>query len=41
MSAGFDKSAVVVGEVEVGPIRPDERRRWDAPMDGHHYLGKV
>ena len=39
MSAEFDKSEVVVREVEVRPIRPDERRRWDALMDEHHYLG--
>ena len=39
MSSGFDKAAVVVGEVEVRPIRADERRRWDALMDEHHYLG--
>ena len=39
MSAGFDKAAVVVGEVEVRPVRADERRRWDALMDAHHYLG--
>ena len=29
----FDRSDVVVGEVEV---RPDERRRWDALMAEHH-----
>ena len=39
MSAEFDKSEVVVRAVEVRPIRPDERRRWDALMDAHHYLG--
>ncbi len=35
----FDKSEVVVREVEVRPVRADERRRWDALMDRHHYLG--
>jgi len=39
MSGEFDKAAVVVGEVEVRPIRADERRRWDALMDERHYLG--
>ena len=39
MGDGFDKSQVVVGEVEVRLARPDERRRWDALMDRHHYLG--
>ena len=39
MSDGYDKSEVVVREVEVRPARPDERRRWDALMDEHHYLG--
>ena len=32
--AGFSLSAVVV---RLG--RPDERVRWDALMDRHHYLG--
>ena len=35
----FDRSDVVVGEVEVRPVRADERRRWDALMAEHHYLG--
>ena len=39
MSDGFSKSRVVLREVEVRPVRPDERRRWDALMDEHHYLG--
>ena len=39
MADAFDKSQVVVGEVEVRLARPDERRRWDALMDRHHYLG--
>ena len=39
MAAGFDKAEVVVGEVEVRPARADERRRWDALMAEHHYLG--
>ena len=39
MADGFDRSQVVVGEVEVRLARPDERRRWDALMDRHHYLG--
>ncbi len=39
MSVEFDKAAVLVGEVEVRPVRADERRRWDALMDEHHYLG--
>ena len=39
MSDGFDKAGVVVREVEVRPARADERRRWDALMDEHHYLG--
>ena len=30
---------MVVGEVEVRLARADERRRWDALMDQHHYLG--
>ena len=30
---------VVVGEVEVRPARPDERRRRDALADEHHCLG--
>ena len=39
MADGFDKSRVLVGEVEVRLARADERRRWDALMDRHHYLG--
>ena len=39
MADAFDKVQVVVGEVEVRLARPDERRRWDALMDQHHYLG--
>ena len=39
MADGFDRSAVVVGEVAVRLVRADERRRWDALMDAHHYLG--
>ena len=39
MADGFDKTQVVVGEVEVRLARADERRRWDALMDRHHYLG--
>ena len=39
MADAFDRSQVVVGEVEVRLARPDERRRWDALMDRHHYLG--
>ena len=39
MADAFDKSRVVVGEVEVRLARPDERRRWDALMDRHHSLG--
>ena len=39
MAEGFDKAEVVVGEVEVRPARADERRRWDALMAAHHYLG--
>ena len=39
MSGEFDKGQVVVREVEVRPVRPDERRRWDALMAAHHYLG--
>ena len=39
MADVFDKREVVVGEVEVRPARPDERRRWDALVDEHHYLG--
>ena len=39
MADAFDKAQVVVGEVEVRLARPDERRRWDALMDQHHYLG--
>ncbi len=33
MAASFDRRDVVVGEVEVRPTRPDERRRWDALVD--------
>ena len=39
MADGFDKSALSVREVEVRPVRAHERRRWDALMDAHHYLG--
>ena len=39
MADGFDRSQVVIGEVEVRLARPEERRRWDALMDRHHYLG--
>ena len=39
MAASFDRRDVVVGEVEVRPTRPDERRRWDALVDQHHCLG--
>jgi predicted transposase YbfD/YdcC len=39
MADAFDKSQVVVGEVEVRLARPEERRRWDALMDRYHYLG--
>ena len=39
MADGFDRSQVVVGEVEVRLARPDERRRWDALLNRHHYLG--
>ncbi|MDE0348991.1 MAG: DUF4338 domain-containing protein, partial [Gammaproteobacteria bacterium] len=28
-----------MGEVEVRPVRADERRRWDELMRAHHYLG--
>ena len=36
MANAFDRSQVVVGEVEVRLVRPQERRRWDALMDRHH-----
>lgn len=39
MADEFDKRQVVVREVEVRPVRSDERRRWDALMAEHHYLG--
>ena len=39
MAGAFDRRDVVVGEVEVRPARADERRRWDALVDEHHYLG--
>ena len=39
MADTFDKSQVMVCEVEVRLARSDERRRWDALMDRHHYLG--
>ena len=39
MAKGLDKAEVVVGEVEVRRARADERRRWDALMAAHHYLG--
>ena len=35
----LDSRDVVVGEVEVRPARAAERRRWDALVDEHHYLG--
>jgi len=28
-----------LGRVSVRPIRPEERERWDALVDEHHYLG--
>ncbi len=39
MADVLDRGDVVVGEVEVRPVRADERRRWDALVDEHHYLG--
>ncbi len=39
MTEDFDPSAVRVREVEVPPVRADERRCWDALMDPHHSLG--
>ena len=39
MADGFDKTQLVVGEVEVRLAHPDERRRWDDLMARHHYLG--
>ena len=39
MTNAWDRDAVRVAEVEVRPVRPDERRRWDALMAAHHYLG--
>ncbi len=39
MAEVFDRREVVVGEVEVRPVRADERRRWDALVDEHHHLG--
>ena len=39
MADEFDNSAVSLREVSVRPARPDERRRWDALMAEHHYLG--
>ncbi len=39
MTEDFDPSAVQTREMEVRPVRADERRRWDALMDRHHYLG--
>ena len=35
----FAGSELVVGEVEVRPVRGEERRRWDTLMASHHYLG--
>ena len=29
----------LLGRVSVRPIRPEERERWDALVDEHHYLG--
>ena len=37
MGDAFDKSQVVVCEVEVRPARPDKRRRWDALMAQYHF----
>ena len=37
--AGAERLDVVVREVVVRPARADERRRWDALMAEHHYLG--
>jgi len=31
--------AELLGRVSVRPIRPEERARWDALVDEHHYLG--
>lgn len=31
--------AELLGRVSVRPIRPEERERWDALVDEHHYLG--
>jgi hypothetical protein len=31
--------AELLGRVSVRPIRPEERGRWDALVDEHHYLG--
>ena len=39
MEAAFDRAEVSLREVEVRPARADERRRWDALMAAHHYLG--
>ena len=36
---GVEHLDVVVREVVVRPARADERRRWDALMAEHHYLG--
>ena len=37
--ARAERMDVVVREVVVRPARADERRRWDALMAEHHYLG--
>ena len=39
MVDGFDRAEVVIGEVEVRPVRAAERGRWDALMARRHYLG--
>ena len=39
MADEFDRRNVRVGEVEVRPVRADERRRWDDLVREHHYLG--
>ena len=39
MAGVFDKAEASLREVEVRPARADERRRWDALMAAHHYLG--
>lgn len=30
---------MVVAEVAIRQVRPDERRNWDALMEEQHYLG--